>query len=64
MDVKDIIMLIIGIIVLVVVAVFGIIRIIKTPNGQNFTKSAKMRWAFLTAVGAIGGIALIVFAFV
>ena len=51
----------IGAVVLLAALIFGIVRIVKTPKGQRFTKAAFTRWLIFTIIGSAGGIALIVF---
>lgn len=55
--------LIIGIVLLAISIGYGIFRIAKTPTGQNFSTKATIRLILLTSLGTVGGIALIVFAF-
>ncbi len=56
--------IIIGFIVLLPSIVFGLIRIINSPRGYNFSASAVQRWLFLTIPGVVGGLALILFGFI
>ncbi|MBO6262255.1 MAG: hypothetical protein J6N95_06595 [Bacilli bacterium] len=51
----------IGAVILLAALIFGIVRMVKTPKGQRFTKAALTRWLILTIIGSAGGVALIVF---
>jgi len=59
----NIIEFILGIILTVICGGYMICRIIAVPLGQNFTKTAILRWLFLGLAGTIAGICLIVFSF-
>ena len=51
----------IGIIIALISIVLGVVRIIKSPSGWNFSGAAKARYLIFTIVGALAGAALVTF---
>ncbi len=51
----------IGIIVALVSFVLGVVRIVKSPSGWNFSGAAKTRYLIFMIIGILAGAALITF---
>ena len=55
-----IIEIVVGVIGCIAALTFGIVRLVKSPSGWNFSKSASLRWTIFMGIALVLGIALII----